>query len=299
MTGVASSLTETASPATGGASLGAGLGAGSCCAWPLSLSATCAREARRLFAEAASGLGLADDLVYDGMTMASELAANTLYAQENIQFEGVAPAPVAGAPELWLYLRCTADRWELVCKTFDSLAGWKCGSPPAAGGARPEAVDGRGLQLVAGLSGGRWGHHLSRSRLGHWKVPGKAVWFAQPVQASCVPARLKRARLLPWQVSRQLEVMLADRGLGDSILRAGEAGTGISVLSVRRGLTVWCLPNTVMWRASSGIYEQRPLTDLEDTAERIVRLCEEMDSDQAPGADAADQVGLAAARRAG
>jgi hypothetical protein len=244
MTGVASSSTETASPLTGAASLGSG----SCCAWPLSLSATCARDARRLFAETASGLGLADDLVYDGMTMASELAANTLYAQENVQYEAPAPAPAAGAPELWLYLRCAAGRWELVCKAFDSLAGWKCGSPPATGGAQPEAVDGRGLQVVAGLSDGRWGYHLSRSRLGHWQVPGKAVWFAQPVQAGCVPARLKRARLLPWQVSR-------------------------------RGLTVWCLPNTVMWRTSSGIYEQRMLTDLEDTAERIVSLCEEMDSD--------------------
>ena len=273
-TGVASSLPQTASPATGAASLGAGL----CCAWPLSLGATCAREARRLFTDAASGLGLADEMVYDGMTMASELAANTLYAQENIQYEGAVPAPVAGAPELWLYLRCAAGRWELVCSTFDSLAGWKCGSAPAPGGAKPEAVDGRGLQVVAGLSGGRWGYHLSRSRLGSWKVPGKAVWFAQPVQAGCVPARLKRARLLPWQVSRQLQVMLAGRGLGENVLRAGEAGTGISVLSVRRGLTVWCLPNTVMWRTSSGLYEQRMLTDLEDTAERIVSLCEEMDS---------------------
>ena len=288
MTGVASSLTETAaSPSAGAASLGVG----NCCAWPLSLSATCAREARRLFREAASGLGLPDDLVYDGMTMASELAANTLYAQENVQFEGVAPAPAAGAPELWLYLRCTAGRWELVCKAFDSLAGWKCGSPPAPGGAQPEAVDGRGLQVVAGLSGGRWGYHLSRSRLGSWKVPGKAVWFAQPVQADCVPARLKRARLLPWQVSRQLEVMLTDRGLGENLLRAGEAGTGISVLSVRRGLTVWCLPNTVMWRASGGIYEQRMLTDLEDMAERIVSLCEEMDSGPGHGDTAVDQVG--------
>jgi hypothetical protein len=224
-------------------------------------------------------------MVYDGMTMASELAANTLYAQQNIQYDGAAPAPVAGAPELWLYLRCAAGRWELVCKAFDSLAGWKCGSPPAPGGAQPEAVDGRGLQVVAGLSDGRWGYHLTRSRLGHWNVPGKAVWFAQPLQAGCVPARLKRARLLPWQVSRELEVMLAARGLGDGLLRAGEAGTGISVLSVRRGLTVWCLPNTVMWRASNGIYEQRTLTDLEDTAERIVSLCEEMDG--GPEAEAA------------
>jgi hypothetical protein len=104
------------------------------------------------------------------------------------------------------------------------------------------------------------------------------VWFAQPVQAECLPARLKRARLRPCEVSGRLEVMLAERGLGASLLRAGESGTGVSVLSVRRGLTVWCLPNTILWRTRAGLYEQRMLTDLEDTAECVVRLCEELDS---------------------
>lgn len=259
----------------------ASLVAGDCIVWPLSLDATCAREGRRVFSETAAGVGLPDDLIYDGMTMASELAANTLYAQENVQFEGAARQPVAGAPELWLYLRHGAGRWELVCKAFDSLTGWKCGSPPTPGQAHPGAVDGRGLQIVAGLSGGRWGHHLSRSRLGCRRVPGKAVWFAQPVHPGRIPARLKRARPRPCEVSRRLEVMLADRGLGESLLRAGEAGAGISVLSVRRGLTVWCLPNTILWRTGGGVYEQRMLTDVEDTAEHIVSLCEELDSGQA------------------
>jgi hypothetical protein len=108
--------------------------AGGCCAWPL--DATCAGEGRRVFREAASGLGLPDEAIYDGMTMASELAANTLHAQDNIQFDGVARLPVAGAPELSLYLRRAAGRWELVCMTFDSLAGWKGGSPPVPGPAR-------------------------------------------------------------------------------------------------------------------------------------------------------------------
>jgi hypothetical protein len=268
------------SPVAGAASLVAG----GCLVWPLSLDATCARDGRRVFNETASGLGLPDDLIYDGMTMASELAANTLYAQENVQFEGAAHQPVAGAPELWLYLRHAAGRWELVCTAFDSLTGWKCGSPPTPptpGKTHPGAVDGRGLQIVAGLSGGRWGHHLSRSRLGGWRVPGKAVWFAQPVHPGCIPARLKRARPRPCEVSRRLEAMLADRGLGEGLLRAGEAGAGISVLSVRRGLTVWCLPNAILWRTGGGVYEQRALTDVEDTAEHIVSLCEELDSGQA------------------
>ena len=279
-----SPVTTAASPAASAASSVAGaasLVATGCCAWPLSLDATCAHEARLVFRAAASGLGLHDDLVYDGTTMASELAANTLYAQENVQFESAARYPAAGIPELWLYLRRAAGRWELVCKVFDSLASWKCGSPPGPAGTPAYAGGGRGLQIVAGLSGGRWGHHLSRSRLGDWRVPGKAVWFAQPVQAGCVPARVQRARPHPCEVSRRLEVMLADRGLGASLLRAGEEGAGISVLSVRRGLTVWCLPNTIMWRTGTGVYEQRMPTDLEDTAERIVSLCEELDNGHA------------------
>jgi hypothetical protein len=40
-----------------------------------------------------------------------------------------------------------------------------------------------------------------------------------------------------------------------------------------------------MWRTGTGVYEQRVLTDLEDTAERIVSLCEELDSGQAAAVD--------------
>jgi hypothetical protein len=266
------------------------LEAGSCCAWPLPLDAGCARAARRLFRDTVSCLGLPDEHVYDGVTMASELAANTLHAQENIAFDGSPGWPEAGAPELWLYLRHCGGRWELVCKVFDSLSGWKHGSRPGAGAPGPHAVSGRGLQVVAGLSGGRWGHHLTRSRLGGWKVPGKAVWFAQPVPADAVPARLRRARLHACHASQQLEAMLIDRGLGGNILRAQEADAGMTVLSVRRGLTIWCWADKIWWRTRAGSYEERMLTDLEDTAEQIVCLCEELDSGYGAGYMGGDRV---------
>jgi hypothetical protein len=267
----------TESPAEGPAALAAG----GCCAWPLPLDPTCAGEGRRVFRAAASGLGLPDDLIYDGVTMASELAANTLHAQQNVQYDGEPRLPVVGGPELWLYLRSTAGRWELVCKVYDSLPGWLDGEPPVPAAAGPGAVGGRGLQVVAGLSGGSWGHHLSRSRLGGWKVPGKAVWFGQPVPAACVPPRLRRAWLRPCEASRRLEAMLAARGLGGSLLCADETGNGISVLSVRRGITVWCRADTISWRTRGGGYQRRGLTDLEDAAEQIVCLCQELDSGHA------------------
>ncbi len=83
--------------------------AGGCSASPLPLDATCAAVARRLFRAAAAGVGLPAESVYDGATMASELAANSMHAQTGIQFDARGCA-VAGAPEIWLYLRRSAGR---------------------------------------------------------------------------------------------------------------------------------------------------------------------------------------------
>jgi hypothetical protein len=247
---------------------------GGCCARFLPLDATCAREARQVYRKAAAVLGLAGDVVYDGMTMVSELAANTVHALDNIEVDADAGFPLAGAPELWIYLRHSPDRWELVCKVFDSAGGWRQGEPAAGlGGAPPP---GRGLQIVAALSGGRWGYHPTRSRLGGWKVPGKAVWFAQPVPGALVPRCLLRSRIAPHRAARALEAMLAGRGLGWHLLRADEPAAAISVLSVRPGLTVWCRDQVICWRTRDGGYERRVPTDLIDAAEKIVCTCEEM-----------------------
>jgi hypothetical protein len=272
----------------------AALAAGECCAWPLAAGPGCAGEGRRIFQSAASGLGLPDDLVYDGMTMTSELAANTLHAQPGAPADGEPVPPVAG-PELWLYLRSMAGRWELVCKVFDSLPGWRDGGPPMPAAPGLDDIGGRGLQLVEGLSSGRWGHHLSRSRLGGWQVPGKVVWFGQPVPAACVPPRLRQAWLRqawlrPAEASWRLAAMLAARGLGGGLLCTGEAGHGMSVLSVRRGITVWCHPDLICWQTRGGRYERRRMADLEDAAEQIVCLCQELDSGQATGYPGYDRV---------
>lgn len=268
----------------------AALATGACCAWPLAPGPRCAGESRRIFRSAVSGLGLPDDLIHDGMTMASELAANTLHARRDVQGDGEPVRPAASGPELWLYLRNAAGRWELVCKVFDSLPGWRDGGAPVPADAGPDAVRGRGLQVVASLSGGRWGHHLSRSRLRGRQVPGKVVWFGQPVPAACIPARMWRAWLRPGETTRRLAAMLAARGFGGSLLCTDEAGNGISVLSVRRGITVWCRSDMISWRTRGGRYERRGLADLEDAAEQIVCLCQELDSGQATGYAGDDRV---------
>lgn len=261
-----------------GEAVPAALASGVCCAWPLPADATCAAYARRIFRAAAAGLGMPDDLADDGVTMASELAANTLHARQAGEPGGELRAGI-GAPELWLYLRRTHGRWELVCKVFDSLRGWKQGRSPRPGGASLDAVTGRGLQVVAGLSAGRWGHHLTRSRLGGWKVPGKVVWFAVPVPAPACdgPDWAWRSALGPCEAARELAAMLADRGLGERLMVTDEPEAGLAVLSVRCGLTVWCRDRMISWRTRAGRYRQEAIADLVDSAEQLVSTCEEMD----------------------
>lgn len=252
--------------------------AGGCSASPLPMNASCAGTARQLFRAAAAGIGLPDETIYDGVTMASELAANSMHARAAVQFDGVLGCPVAGAPEFWLYLRRTAGQQELVCKVFDALPGWNSGQPPDLLGAGSPAEDeesGRGLRVVDALSQGRWGHHLTRARLGGWKVPGKAVWFAQPVPPGTALDRFRVAQPGSLQAAATLERMLADRGLGH-IVRADAPASGMSVLSIRRGLTVWVRSRVVSWTSRAGGREWREFSDLVDAAEQIVCAHEEL-----------------------
>ena len=149
-----------------------------CGAWALPGDPTCAGVARRLFRQVASGLAIEPEAIDDGVTMVSELAANTLHVQQR------RPAPAS--PELWLYLRGVGPCTELVCKVFDTLPGWVRGNVPGRTVARApaDAMSGRGLEVVHELSAGRWGHHLSRARLAGPALRGKAVWFALPAPAA-------------------------------------------------------------------------------------------------------------------
>ncbi len=79
--------------------------ASGCQAWPLPLDGTCAGVARRLFRAAVADMGLSADVVHDGVTMVSELAANTLHAQGDLEPDGGRQRSVTGSPELWSYVR--------------------------------------------------------------------------------------------------------------------------------------------------------------------------------------------------
>jgi hypothetical protein len=266
--------------------------AGGCFVRPLPLDNSCAGAARRFFREALAGSDLPGDLIHDGVTMASELAANTTNAHGNIEF-GAQGRPVSGMPEIWLYLRDFGSGRELVCKIFDSEPGWDAGEPLPVGAsvpAGPDSVRGRGLQMVAGLSAGRWGHHLSRGRLGAWKVQGKAVWFALRIPPGSDLATSNRIAPRGSRAIAELAAALADRGLGAGLVPVTDPTGDLAVLSISAALTVWCRGEVVWWQEPQGGYDRLPVTDLVEAGERIVCVHEELiaagpEADGSPAAD--------------
>jgi len=258
----------------------AALSAGGCFVRPLPVDTTCAAMARKFFREALSSLPIPSGLLHDGVTMASELAANTLHAQRKAALRAMHQQTATGIPEIWLYLRGTGRSCQIVCKVFDTERSWDGAVATGLAKAPADSVSGRGLQVVDGLSAGLWGCHQTVSRLGVKKTPGKAVWFALRVPPAALPDDLGRPRYGPDWLVDELEAMLTARGMA-GIVRA-DAGT-ISVLSISRHLTVWRHGPTVSWRAPSGQYQQLDLTDLIDVTEQIVWAHEELAQAEAPG----------------
>ena len=287
--------------------------AGSCHAWPLPADAECAAVARQVFKGAVSEVGLEPGLLDDCILMASELAANTLHARavagtggggdrlvsvapdmggEPIASAG--PAPPTGCPELWLYLRGLGIRRELVCKVFDCCRGWRHGSAPSPSRVPAQAVTGRGLQIVHELSRGKWGHHPTRARLGGWALRGKAVWFAVPaplaharlvdvtgLHAYTLSADVSATRATQRFSARQavgaLEAMLDERGFGGRLVRADQPASDMSVLSVCRGLTLWCRSGLVWLTTPDGRREEWGYADLVEASEHTVQRYEELE----------------------
>jgi len=271
-----------------------------CAAWPLPADPTCASIARRTFRRVAAALGLDRDAADDGVTMVSELAANTLHAhREERRHRDQRPERGAATPELWLYLRGAGRRRELVCKVFDSYPGWLHGNVP---GRRPhpapaDAISGRGLEVVHELSRGRWGYHLTRARLAGWEVRGKAVWFAVPAAAAAARSpRGARSAGPAWipaaTAMTEFQEALTDHGFTGRTVRADDPAADMTVLSVSGGLTVWCWSGLAWLRAPGYSSDQWRYCDLVEVAEQTVAAYESL-------AGVAEPALLADAARAG
>ena len=210
--------------------------------------------------------------------------------------QAVAP-PRAPQAEFWLYLRGVGTARELVCKVFDCYRGWRNGDPPSPSALRADAVGGSGLQIVAELAGGRWGHHPTRARLSRWGLRGKAVWFAVPAPlaharlvdvtglheytlSADVSAARASEQLSARQAARELQAMLDERGFASGLVRDDQPDRDRSILSVRRGLTVWCQSGAVSLTTPCGSSQRWSYADLVEAAEQTVRWSEELDLEQ-------------------
>jgi hypothetical protein len=215
----------------------------------------------------ASELALGTEGIDDGVTMVSELAANTLHANQR------QPLPVN--PELWLYLRGTGQQAELVCKVFDTLPGWVRGNVPGRTVCRApaDAMSGRGLEVVHELSNGYWGHHLTRSRLSGTGIRGKAVWFALPVPAADAMSG-KRHPVTARDAMTELEQDLSTRGFSGRLVRADDHAADMAVLSIASGLTVWCRSAAAWLRAPGVAAQQWSYCDLVEVGEQAVQAHE-------------------------
>ncbi|MFE9103616.1 ATP-binding protein [Actinomadura geliboluensis] len=233
---------------------------GGCAALPLPGDDTIARVARAHVTGLLPALGLAVQDADDITLMVSELATNVL--------QHATPGDGPSGAELWVYQRADgrgAD--ELVIKAFDTLRAWRPQAP-----AGPMLEHGRGLEIIELLTGGRWGHHPSRSRLRSPAVRGKATWFALPLP------RTARRHRHNWRMDgphavRDLHALLVQRGVHDLV--PGDE-LGVSVLSGQGDLTVWCESATFRWCARTGETGKLPITDITEVCEQLVRIWETM-----------------------
>jgi hypothetical protein len=237
--------------------------AGACAAWALPRSPECAGQARRVVREVAGEFGLAAGFVDDLLVVTSELVTNALVhgGDHVLEREG---RPVAGLPELWLYLRGSSPT-ELVLTVYDAGTSW---SRTLAAGGEGLRENGRGLPIVAALArqaGGCWGRHATRSRLGERRLPGTAVWFARPLPSSAGVGPVPVA-VVPGDAVARLAELLRGRGLDRLITRANGVE---AVLSLPAGLTVWCRYGCFSWHAAAGP-QRCPVGDVVDATERVL-----------------------------
>lgn len=237
---------------------------GACVATALPVSAESVSHARRRVRTVARGLGLTPERVDDLVVITAELTTNAL-AHGGGRMVYHIDRPVAGLPELWLYVR-GSRRPELVVTVFDTGDFWMQPVSVPPNGLDVAGVDGRGLQIIAALAeeaGGRRGLHPSRSRLGEQRLKGTAVWVAFPVpELVRAPAPVE---VSPAEAIRRLAELLRARGVGDLIARACEHEAVLSL----SGLTVWFGRGTYSWQGPAGRVRVA-VADVVDVAEQIL-----------------------------
>ena len=233
---------------------------GGACAWGLPPGAGGAGLCRSLVRDAMVALGLDGELVDSAELAASEVATNAFRHAPPADAH-VPPVP----PELWLWARASPAP-ELMVTVFDARRDrW-----PAKASGDPLDEGGKGLGIVAAVASD-WGAHLTRSRMG--RVPGKGVWCSFRLPGPWPDPDLCVA---PDRAARQLAGTLAARGVGGVRRRDGRSVSLVTVpLAGRDFVNVWVEPKTFAFPGADGTRLHRPLVDLHDVAEHLVRQVEE------------------------
>src|SRR5260370_734606 len=123
-----------------------------------------------------------------------------------------------------------------------------------------------GRKMVAGRSAGKWGDHVSRGRVGVWKVRGKAVWFALRVRATSELARSERLAPRGSEAIEEIGTALTDRGLGTGLVPVTEPGGELAVLSVSHNLSAWAQGQGIWGREAPRDKHRLEVTDLSEAA---------------------------------
>jgi Histidine kinase-like ATPase domain len=238
------------------------LAAGGVCAWQLPPDPSCAPLSRSLLRAAMTSLGLGDDLIDAAVLAVSEQTTNALqHGLRTGPYDPMVPA------ELWVWGRATPAR-QLVVTVFDTCRTSWPATPPG------DLLDehGKGVTVIGVIADG-WGAHLSRSRLGAWRVPGKAVWTAFALPGHWPdPARSAP----PSTTARHLAAVLTARG-AEGVRDHHERGVSLVgvPLAGHGGVNVWVEPRSLTFTDPDGTRVHRPLADLQDVAEHLVRRIEE------------------------
>ncbi|WP_158566829.1 ATP-binding protein [Actinomadura craniellae] len=233
---------------------------GGACAWQLPPDQTCASYARSRLTTAMTALGLPTDLIDDATLAVSELATNAL-------LHATHPTTPTPWPELWTWARVHPSP-QLVITTFDTDRTHlprPTTTPPA--GETSLATSGRGLGIVSAIAAD-WGVHPTRSRFGARPTPGKAVWCAFPLSEPWP----RNCLLPPAQAAGRLHKLLTYRGV-DRVLVSN--APGVSLVSLPCGLNIRVEPKSFTFNDTNGHPTRRPLLDLQDLAEHLIRRTEE------------------------
>lgn len=242
-----------------GHDVGDGLGDGAFPAWRLPPDAKAAGAARAIVRSVFGELCILPDVLDDAQTIISEIATNAVLHGAGDRVE------------MWAHVSYRT-RPAVTLKIFDAAPWRGPGDVPIPPAEPSDACGGRGLLLVSALTaetGGRWGVHPTRSRLGPDPVPGKAVYFTVPLPAT---SPILSAPAPRWPAHERVCALADARGLRPRTALGPEA----TVIRFTGGLWLRVKGESLLYERPGHGVVRHPVSDAVEVVEQIVRHSEEL-----------------------